>query len=1273
MYIPTKRQRAPLDQQLCPVETCEGFGKPLGQGWCKTCVASIDPEKRKKGSSSRSPIFKLHGNISRSKIESPIAWLVDACVAIQLIPAEFVKKFDGDPAKVLANWDDCAKRTKEDRYKTGGRITDPEFWPAMLRQTKKNLCPASSQVFTDFGSEFFFPGFLCSMLGTFKEVVGIEVDSEVFDKSVELAQCLMARAKRERKFMSAIELHLGNFLLHDGIISVMQRTTIAYTNNIIFGTETNVALIDLWRRHLPANAAMVLFDETAVLSSACERSSRSQSNIDWAFKHDTIKTSVSWQPLHACDVHLWEVSPKPNTAAISPDSATPRCSLLQTSKAKYFLTETFQAGTKVFVAAEQDVGTVVSFNRHSKQYSVKFIDDCNMSRIESVNQKDAFKFFSRDRVGWYPPLAIPLNASVKCVGMDGITVWGHVNGVAVNYINHPLYYDVWCNDFTEFFSQEYVSESNPSKVLQHTAQPPASSPPPAAVGLEAAAVAQNADQLPASSPPPAAVGLEDAAVAQNADQAPALSPPPAAVGLEDAAVAQNADQLPAPSPPPAAVGLEDAAVAQNVVHVSDSSTPPAAVFSPNTRRFQQTNLLANSRSALASENDVEISTICVAVSDAQAQEFGDCPVCQETFRFQDRVRFQRCLHKFHDDCLTKHYSINGHNCPVCKVSMVEGSQEPGRRLHTPVALTDHERASVNEARLRIVMDGGLLPRLPVHEQARLQETRRQILESQGLLEGMGTSPFDIFHQERMQRLGMNAFLLPILNSSDDIVSPVRRRQEVAESRRLFEEQNAATQNVVSLLPPPTDSYPAGFLSFIGSRAQNVVNEMNSASSVVPNLASASHEQELQSIFDLNSPDRVTNRYDSTDAAVGHQPELPIIPTGIGRGRGRGRGVGHGVGRGRGSSRGRGRGGAVMTLQEPEVRVLLSPTAAQSNSTNAYPFSSFLTPQANRQALDYSQISAGGSCSDAGASSSSSSDSVHEHLAPRRRAPKFLPQPVETTAILYQLCTECPYTHSRNGQKAIWIHHLKELKKKGLCVDIPLSGRGGSGGSFKTLVKWCNEICKKRVAFRAKERKQSGLATIEPPTVLDTIAGMWNDYKIATDVQSRQSAAQASIIREAATSTNASLMARAARIQAQRDSAHRARPPADPNDPYAPRGEEDQQSQQPPQTPQTPQIPSAAIPNRSTNAHEVRELLRRSASGVSQGEIAQIVSNISQQIVSITRTEPPQTPQPQPQPQPSQPATRGVRERLNELKELYEDGEITAEELTVARRDILRLS
>ena len=226
----------------------------------------------------------------------------------------------------------------------------------------------------------------------------------------------------------------------------------------------------------------------------------------------------------------------------------------------------------------------------------------------------------------------------------------------------------------------------------------------------------------------------------------------------------------------------------------------------------------------------------------------------------------------------------------------------------------------------------------------------------------------------------------------------------------------------------------------------------------------------------------------------------------------------------------------------------------------------------------------------------------------------------------------------------------------------MGGRSGPSGNYKTLVKWCHEICKKRVTFRTKERKQSGTATILPPTVLDTVADMWSSYKVATDLQSRQSAAQAAIIRDAATSTNPSLLARRDVIQAQRDARHRVRPPTDPNASNA--GAE--QGSAPPLTHQSPQTPSTAIPNRSTHAHEVREMLRRQNSSSSQGDIAQIISSISQQIVSIQQT--PQTPA---QPQPPQPAARTIRERLRELTELHDDGEITAEELAAARRDILR--
>jgi hypothetical protein len=449
MYHPPKRKRAPLEEQRCPDETCEGFGKPLGQGWCEACVASRDPEKRKKGSGPRS-LFSFLGTRG-SEIESPIAWLIDGCVEIKLIPSSFVEQHDGDPVKVLANWGDYAKRSTQERHLTSGRITDPEFWPTMLRLSKKNLCPASSQVLTDFGSEFFFPGFLCSMSKKFKEVVGIEVDSEVFDKSVELALYLMARAKRERKYISTIELHRGDFLQHDGIIAVMRRTTIAYTNNIIFGSETNVALIDLWRKNLPAKAAMVVFDETAVLASAGDRSSRSHSDIDWAFKRDTIKTSVSWQPPNPCDVYLWEVCRE-----VLPKQNTETFSLLQTPAAKHFLTQIFEAGTKVFVFLEQEVGTVLSFNRQSKQYSVKFTDDqSNFTRIETVLQKDCFKFVSRGRGDKYPACAIPLDASVKCQGLMEDTVWGVVNGVAVDHINHALFYDILSSDYSRFYNQVF--------------------------------------------------------------------------------------------------------------------------------------------------------------------------------------------------------------------------------------------------------------------------------------------------------------------------------------------------------------------------------------------------------------------------------------------------------------------------------------------------------------------------------------------------------------------------------------------------------------------------------------------------------------------------------------------------------------------------------------------------------------------------------------------------------------------------------------------------
>jgi hypothetical protein len=90
------------------------------------------------------------------------------------------------------------------------------------------------------------------------------------------------------------------------------RSTVVYANNVVFASDTNKALVNMWQEHLPAGASIVLFDETAILSSEGssegKRSGRSQDKIIWATKQRKILTSVSWQPTKLLQVHLWQVS-----------------------------------------------------------------------------------------------------------------------------------------------------------------------------------------------------------------------------------------------------------------------------------------------------------------------------------------------------------------------------------------------------------------------------------------------------------------------------------------------------------------------------------------------------------------------------------------------------------------------------------------------------------------------------------------------------------------------------------------------------------------------------------------------------------------------------------------------------------------------------------------------------------------------------------------------------------------------------------------------------
>ena len=240
---------------------------------------------------------------THTKVVSPITWLLQACLDVGLISQLHASEYS-DPEEIIARWPrDKGYATKE-RFKTRGGITEAEFWPKVLERYPQS---ESSGVFTDFGSEYFFQGLLCALLGDFQEVVGIELDEESFEKSVQLAKHLANKAETENKFISNIMLIRGDFLKHDDVASIIARSTIVYANNVVFGHETNIALSTMWRNSLPADAVIVVFDETAMLSSGQDRISRLQGNLDWASKEQSIETKVSWQQLHSYTIHFWRV------------------------------------------------------------------------------------------------------------------------------------------------------------------------------------------------------------------------------------------------------------------------------------------------------------------------------------------------------------------------------------------------------------------------------------------------------------------------------------------------------------------------------------------------------------------------------------------------------------------------------------------------------------------------------------------------------------------------------------------------------------------------------------------------------------------------------------------------------------------------------------------------------------------------------------------------------------------------------------------------------
>ncbi len=192
---------------------------------------------------------------------------------------------------------------------------------------------------------------------------------------------------------------------------------------------------------------------------------------------------------------------------------------------------------------------------------------------------------------------------------------------------------------------------------------------------------------------------------------------------------------------------------------------------------------------------------------------------------------------------------------------------------------------------------------------------------------------------------------------------------------------------------------------------------------------------------------------------------------------------------------------------------------------------------------------------------------------------------------------------------------------------------------------------------------------------------WQQYKVATSLQSEASFQQAEIIREAATTSNTTLASRAAVIQSAREAQHRARTPrvnagtGEEQEHPEEASDEDRESFMSPPASANIRTPSANIrtprtqdvPNRSTTAQHVRELLAEASNPiVSSAELTQVAGLLHQVGFNTNNNQIIQAP-------PSGPSylNQTKAERLSELQSLFEEGAINAEELATGRAAIIR--
>jgi hypothetical protein len=134
---------------------------------------------------------------------------------------------------------------------------------------------------------------------------------------------------------------------------------------------------------------------------------------------------------------------------------------------------------------------------------------------------------------------------------------------------------------------------------------------------------------------------------------------------------------------------------------------------------------------------------------------------------------------------------------------------------------------------------------------------------------------------------------------------------------------------------------------------------------------------------------------------------------------------------------------------------------------------------------------------------------------------------ETNTIFWQLSSDVPWLHSRNGQKAIWRYHLSQLHKEGHALELV-----AHKDALKTFIAWAAAICKARRTFRLAEARKSGIGHMTLDYV-DDVSERWELKVLGDSDLAAMQGEKAGMMRDVMCTTAGSLDAKSASILAIR--------------------------------------------------------------------------------------------------------------------------------------------